>query len=345
MLSFRVLAQVEPIVFEEKEYDFGVIKEGDGPVTHEFLFLNNSNAPVKILNVQASCGCTTPGWSKEEIAPGKSGFVKAQYNPYNRPGPFNKTLTVRTNLNQNIILRIRGSVEPRVKTVEEQFPTAIGNLRFKSSSFNLGRITPHAPVTREFEVLNYGEEPVKFMNIVDAPTYIQVDFSTQEIQPKEQAKIVITYDAAKRNDMGFLIDDFSIMTNDSKDAKKEFKVYATVDPYIPPMTAEQRMQAPHLEVEKDVADFGSIQTGEKIDQIYTLKNTGKTKLDLVMIKPSCDCIKIMSAIESIEPGASVDLKVTFDASGLRGTQQKYLTVFSNDPSGPAKRLILKGVVN
>lgn len=343
--SLRALAQVEPIVFEEKEYDFGIVNEADGPVTHEFVFLNNTDGPVKILNVRASCGCTTPGWSKEEVQPGKSGFVKAQYNPYNRPGPFNKTLTVSTTLNKNIILRIKGSVKPRVKTLEEQFPTLIGNLRFRSSSFNVGKVTPHAPVTREFEVINVGEQTIKFLNNSISPNYIHITFLMPEIAPKERGKIEITYDASKKNDLGFLIDNIAINTTDSLAPRKEFKVYATVDPYIPPMTREERMQAPHLKMGSNIIDFGTIKTGQKVEKEYVLENTGKSKLDIIKVKPSCNCIIPTTAQNSIEPNQSVKLKIVFDATGMRGTQQKYITIFSNDPSGPARKVILKAVVS
>ena len=68
----------EPLIFREKVYDFGEIAESKGNADHEFVFTNSSGRPVKILNVNASCGCTTPGWTKEPILPGKTGFIKAR---------------------------------------------------------------------------------------------------------------------------------------------------------------------------------------------------------------------------------------------------------------------------
>jgi hypothetical protein len=60
--------------FEEETFDFGSIKEENGPVEHKFVFTNNGNAPLIIDGVRASCGCTTPGWSKEPIPPGEKGL-------------------------------------------------------------------------------------------------------------------------------------------------------------------------------------------------------------------------------------------------------------------------------
>ncbi len=92
---------LEPLIFREKIYDFGEIQESRGNADHEFVFTNNAGRPVKILNVAASCGCTTPGWSKDAVAVGKTGFIKASFDPKGRPGYFNKTLTVLTDLDPN----------------------------------------------------------------------------------------------------------------------------------------------------------------------------------------------------------------------------------------------------
>src|SRR5687768_2955826 len=84
------------IQFEKTTHDFGSVNES-GPITYEFKFTNTGSEPLVINNVKASCGCTTPGWTKEPVMPGKTGVVTAQYNTVNRPGGFNKSLTVIAN--------------------------------------------------------------------------------------------------------------------------------------------------------------------------------------------------------------------------------------------------------
>lgn len=92
-----------------QSHDFGKIKQGV-PVTHEFKFKNTGKVPLVITNVQASCGCTTPDWSKEPIAPGGEGFIKATYNASGMGG-FNKTVTVMANVeNSYMQLSIKGEV-------------------------------------------------------------------------------------------------------------------------------------------------------------------------------------------------------------------------------------------
>lgn len=96
----------------EEQFDFGTIKEADGPVTHAFTIKNVGNAPLVITRASASCGCTKPKFSTEPIAPGKSTKIEVTYKPAGRPGQFVKTVAVYSNGKEGaFILRIKGVVE------------------------------------------------------------------------------------------------------------------------------------------------------------------------------------------------------------------------------------------
>ncbi|HBX51667.1 MAG: hypothetical protein A2W98_05760 [Bacteroidetes bacterium GWF2_33_38] len=101
------------IKFVTLVHDFGDFKEIDGKVSYDFEFTNNGKTPLIVTNVNPSCGCTTPDWTKEPIAPGKKGYVKATYDPKSRPGKFSKTITVTTNVDKPVVLTIKGNVEPK----------------------------------------------------------------------------------------------------------------------------------------------------------------------------------------------------------------------------------------
>lgn len=98
------------IKFETVTHDFGTIKN-NGNGTFDFVFTNTGKEPLLLKNVQSSCGCTTPEWPKEPIAPEAKGTIKVKYNTAN-VGPFTKTITVYSNGSANpITLRISGTVE------------------------------------------------------------------------------------------------------------------------------------------------------------------------------------------------------------------------------------------
>jgi len=97
------------IGFSKTEYDFGTIKSGS-PVSHEFEFKNDGTAPLVLTNVKASCGCTTPSWPKEPIAPGETGKISATYNNAGA-GNFNKSVTVTTQGGETVVLYLKGVSE------------------------------------------------------------------------------------------------------------------------------------------------------------------------------------------------------------------------------------------
>lgn len=95
---------------EKTAHDFGNVEEGV-QATVTFTFKNTGNAPLVLNNVVASCGCTTPKWTNDPIAPGKEGVITAIYDSKGRPGNFTKTITVSHNGEGGTdYLTIRGNV-------------------------------------------------------------------------------------------------------------------------------------------------------------------------------------------------------------------------------------------
>jgi len=81
------LAQQKPDMdFERTEHNFGTIKEEIGAVSTQFEFTNTGKTPLIIQRVSASCGCTTPSYTREPVLPGKKGTISAKYSTVRRPG-------------------------------------------------------------------------------------------------------------------------------------------------------------------------------------------------------------------------------------------------------------------
>lgn len=97
------------IKWTNQQISVGEIPQGK-PVTFEFVFANAGKEPVLITDVKASCGCTTPDYSKSPVKPGEKGIVKAVYNAA-AIGAFTKNVTVTTSADPNpIILTLSGTV-------------------------------------------------------------------------------------------------------------------------------------------------------------------------------------------------------------------------------------------
>lgn len=99
--------------FAATEYDFGTIKEGE-VIEHLFKFTNNGQAPLVISNITASCGCTSPDWTKSPVKPGEEGFVKVVFNSAAKSGAQAPTVSIQANTNPNVSrLQMRGTVTPK----------------------------------------------------------------------------------------------------------------------------------------------------------------------------------------------------------------------------------------
>jgi Protein of unknown function (DUF1573). len=89
MLGGVAFAQSKPAAqFTRTEHNFGSVRESLGAVTTEFEFTNIGDAPLIIQRVAASCGCTTPGYSREPILPGKKGKIHCSLFYYGASGKF-----------------------------------------------------------------------------------------------------------------------------------------------------------------------------------------------------------------------------------------------------------------
>ena len=84
------------ITFKDSKHDFGDIKQGD-VVSYVFEFENTGKSPLILSQVQTTCGCTTPKWPREPIAPGAKSSITAQFNSAGKMGQQNKVITVISN--------------------------------------------------------------------------------------------------------------------------------------------------------------------------------------------------------------------------------------------------------
>lgn len=99
--------------FEKEVHDFGTVPEGPA-AAYEFKFVNTGKEPLVLTNVVASCGCTTPKWSKEPVASGKSGSIFVSFDTNGRIGGFNKAVTISSNSKTPVkVLYIKGVVEKK----------------------------------------------------------------------------------------------------------------------------------------------------------------------------------------------------------------------------------------
>lgn len=194
MALMHGISWAQPVIkFSRESHDFGEVIEGK-LASYEFEITNVGNQPLIVNNVQASCGCTSPFWTKEPIMPGKTGTIKATYNSAGRPGPFNKTLTILSNAeNSNKMLTIKGNVvkkEDKVYTEEQKKNSP--KITIEKSSFKIGKLEVNQKGTAKITVTNKGVDPLEIDNVSSPCNCTSFTMNKGSIKSGESAVLEIT---------------------------------------------------------------------------------------------------------------------------------------------------------
>jgi hypothetical protein len=100
---------------------------------------------------------------------------------------------------------------------------------------------------------------------------------------------------------------------------------------------------PILSFDQSEHDFGTIEKGSKVDYTFHFKNTGEADLLITNAIGSCGCTVPEYPKEAIKPGASEEIKVSFNSAGKNGQQQKSVTLTTNTKKG-AEVLTIKATI-
>ena len=84
------------IRFKKTEHNLGIITQGE-KVGYTFMFTNEGESSLLILEARASCGCTVPRFSREPIHPGESGTIEVVFDSSGRIGRQSKSVTIQSN--------------------------------------------------------------------------------------------------------------------------------------------------------------------------------------------------------------------------------------------------------
>jgi hypothetical protein len=256
ILSLASYAQkAEDYSFPVDKYDFGALLEGDA-AAHEFEFTNKGSDTIRLdgADVRASCGCTTPDWTKSPIAPGQKGIIKAMYNTQGRPGPFQKSITVMNKGNVMKVLSIKGVVFPKdtTKHTKEQLDKSAHLSIEGKAEYAYGKIERNQKVIHDFKIKNTGKSTLEIYRSqsgCNCVTYRVLDKKggavIDKLEPGKSAVLEITYGPYTDGDN---TDNIILITNDVNNPYTVIKVSGTVVETIQP-------KSPIIE-DKNAAPFG-----------------------------------------------------------------------------------------
>ncbi len=215
--------------FEHQMHDFGQIMEGQ-VVSHDFVYTNTGDQPLVISNVRASCGCTTPYWTKEPVLPGKSGRITASYNSKGRPGNFNKTITITANTTPpTFTLQIKGTAMNESNLASGRSPAQLAlspKIDIKEKLYQLGKVGINQTIPIQLEISNSGKSKLAIVNAVAGCKCIKIDTNTKRVyNPGESGKTQLFFSPRA---IGDFKDQITIQTNDITQRRLTLNINATI---------------------------------------------------------------------------------------------------------------------
>ena len=208
LLSGSVVLSVAPpkIQFKEETWDFGKVKQGE-VLIHEFVVKNIGEAPLSILKVRTSCGCTAALVSEQKIAPGKEGRIKVTFNSGGYGEKVAKSIYVdsddpaRPNAELTIVAEIETPPQPKIEI--DRYNLDLGlllegeDLQTKISLKNVGELELTVDCSKERASFFRGGKPVSFPLKIAAGKSVEVEV---RVPPQNKMGLIREYVLVHSND-------------------------------------------------------------------------------------------------------------------------------------------------
>lgn len=335
MLSslLTMAASAQQITTQQQTVDCGQVVFRH-PVTAEFQLKNEGNKALVINRVLKSCGCTSVEYPEQSIAAGDSFVIKTVYDA-KQMGSFNKQVCVYSNASkQPFILSMRGKVVSSVVDFAGPYDQMLGEIKSDVQEV-------------EFDDVNRGDRPVQRIHIFNPteqtmepvvmhlPNYLQAVVSPSRVAPHHAAVVSLVLDSKKLHDFG--LNQTSVYLGerpgDTVAPEKEIVVSAVLLPDFDDMTAEQKVQAPKMEMSATQLDLGSFDGKKKLKGEIRITNKGKSTLDIRSMQMFTMGLQVQLKKSKIEPGETVKMKVTAVAADLKKSRAKNprILMITNDP--------------
>lgn len=349
LFALIVMAQNPVITFDKTTHDFGKFNEADGRVTTIFTFKNEGMTPLVVSNVRASCGCTTPKWTREPIEPGQTGELTVTYNPNGRPGRFQKTVTVTSNATEPTTrLYIKGEVIPKPVKPVNKYPVTMGELSLQKKSIHFGTIIKGSNKMLEIEYANLTEQPITIdVLLSDEHSYIKPNVTLKTVAPGQTGKLQFAIQSEECPEYGPINVKAYVTVNGKRDISEAsaITISANIKEDFSQLTVEQRQQAPIVDVLKEV-HLGTVIPGKKHMSKITITNAGINPLVIRRVIINDQHINCIAPKAAIKAGRKADIKLELDAN-IKSNPAQYsriLTLITNDPKNPVVNIKLNWVI-
>lgn len=323
--------------FNETEWNFGRMEELGGKVSHVFEFTNTGGEPFVIESVSTSCGCTTPEYTRSPIMPGGKGKVTVTFDPDGQPGAVRKEVYILSNNRKNRnTLVIRAEVNPRPRTVEDEYPISLDNgIRVDYLDVGFEYIPRGTTKSMVINYFNSGNSTVTLdVRPESESSVFKVSLSSKELKSKERGIMTVTYDLRERDVWSRVMNRFDLIVNGQRSRLKFSASGIAVDDFTK-MSSLELTLAPKAIIPQLYHNLDAVTSGSTVSTGFVISNEGEQTLEVRYVGWGEGISSDLKVGEKIKTGERKEFKVDFTPRGRAGDKVNgVLTVIFNDPSRP-----------
>ena len=332
------------IYFEKNFHDFGTIAEDGGSVEHIFKLHNDSDKPLVIVAAHSSCGCTKAEFSRKPIMPDSTASIKVIFNPMNYPGVFARKITIVTNegaLAERLL--IKGTVTPRKKSIEEEYPIVMGGgVRTATNAHSFGYVEHGKMEQSTFDIVNTSQRKVSLA--IENP-YSELEFYYPEnVGAGEKVAInfgcLLPEDSSKYGSLSYAV--WLIV-----DGQKSLYPFIINGLAIDSREENANNMAQMIVLSENFIKFGAVKCSSgNVARKIEVRNDGKEPLMIRKLELGNDGFAVaLEGDSTIKPGEKRVITVVVNPTRLPfGAVVEKLRIVSNDPKMPVCTIRVSAIV-
>lgn len=298
--------------------DVGRVAKGE-TVEHSFEIRNEGNAPLRIVRVKPTCGCTVTEFD-DVIAAGETGSLRARLDTTEFRGPIAKSIRVYTNdaATPELTLVIKADVRA-------QIDISPGYARFvvvHGEEYGTRRQIVWSPDFAGLE-LKRANSPYPFVEVA-LRKLEPGDSDYRKDSNRWQVDVTLASDAP----VGAMADYIRLTTNHPRQTMVRIPVSGMVRPI--------------LAVTPKVADFGRRDPGEEHRATLEIKNLGSTAVEVESAES--DLPGLTAEVEAVEAGRLFHVVLTLEPGMEKGRFRGKVTLKTSSPKQPIVEIDVTGTV-
>ncbi len=296
----------------EKVKDFGIVPQGK-VLEVKFQLVNEGTETLVVKAVRPTCGCTVAEFDKE-IAPGKTGWIRAKVDTSAFSGPITKSILVMVNDPETptVSLVVKANVRPYLEVVPRPL------VRFNT--------VQGEPVSQEVFVVSDDARDFEVTGIRSSVPYIQGSvrrLNEDELVPgKYKVQYGVTLTLAPDAPAGPINADVFVETTHPEAKEVKVKVFGVVRSL--------------LHVTPSQIQFGTVEAKVKPGRNVIVVNNRQEPLEITGVSVEDPAFEV--AVLPIEEGKRFQVTVSVKPDAEPGKHDTVLLVKTSDPKFPELRI-------